>query len=93
MPVSKKLFPSRYIDGATGESVAYEDRGRAIFDRLAEDHLTPEQRLAEHKASKVPGPHGNTVRLRLRLIGDERPLVRSMYDRTSKPKRKKGGKS
>jgi hypothetical protein len=56
-----------------------------------DDGVSPEQRLAEHKASKASiGPDPNTVRLTYRgKLGDERPLVRAMYDIANKPKRRR----
>lgn len=62
------------------------------------DHLSPAERLAEHKASKAhtgPDP-GSTLRMieRGRRGGEkgaEAPLVRSLYDLANpKPKRRRG---
>lgn len=60
------------------------------------DHLTPAERLAEHKASKAhigPDPGGRVrVVMRNKLGGEkgaEAPLVRAMYDTTTKPKRRR----
>lgn len=91
MSVSRKLFPSllkvsrRGAKGEVREGFAYEPAKteRPVMDRYTEDHKAPEQRLAEHKESVAHrGPYANTVRLHLRLQGDERPLVRRMYDAT-----------
>lgn len=79
MPASKKLFPSRF-----------PEQRRHVMDRYTEDHLTPDERMAEHKASlAVPAVPGHTVRASLRRLGDERPIVRAMYDRTVKPRKRR----
>lgn len=56
----------------------------------------PAERLRLHKASvahRGPDP-GGTVRVTMRnKLGDEKPTVRKMYDKTAKPKRRKGKKS
>jgi len=67
-------------------------RGRFVMDKpVRDDHRTPAERLAEHQASMAHrGPDPHTTRLHIRAkVGDERPLVRGMYDRTTKRKGKK----
>lgn len=62
-----------------------------ILPEAREDHLTPAERLAEHRVSKAHlGPDaGGTVRLTTRgKLGDESQLVRGMYDIANKPKRR-----
>lgn len=61
-----------------------------ILPESKPDHLTPAERLAEHQASRAHrGPDGGTVRLTLRSEhGDERGIVRAMYDIANKPKRR-----
>lgn len=70
----------------------YEKR-RFVMGDSREDHLTPAERLAEHKASKAHiGPDGGTVRLTLRAkLDNEAPVVRAMYDiaNASKSKRRR----
>lgn len=61
-----------------------------------QDHVPPEQRLAEHKASKAhigPDP-GGTVRVTMRNQrggekGAEAPLVRGLYDIANQSKSKR----
>ena len=68
-----------------------------VLPEAREDHLTPAERLAEHKESKAAiGPRGdNSVRVAIRgkmggEKGAEAPLVRSMYDiANTKPKRRR----
>jgi hypothetical protein len=57
-----------------------------------EDGVSPEDRLAEHKASMAVPEAGFRVRMNTRWKqgGDERPLVRKMYDiANSTPKRRR----
>lgn len=75
-----------------GKVLSNNTNGRFVMDRpYRDDHLTPEQRLAEHKASKQhTGPDPHTTRLQLRAkMGNEAPLVRAMHDRTTKPRRRR----
>lgn len=80
-PVSRKLFPT-----------VQNDNRRFSMRETRDDHLTPAARMAEHKASmEHTGPDpGSTVRMTLReKLGDEKPTVRKMYDRATKPKRRR----
>jgi hypothetical protein len=79
---SKKIFPS-----------LFPPQSRPVMDRYHEDHKTPDERMAEHKASVAHmGADPHTTRLQIRAkLGDERALVRGMYDRTVKGKRGRRG--
>lgn len=75
-----------------GRTLSRLARGRLILDKIPDDHKSPEQRMAEHKASVAhTGPNpGGTVRVTMRTkLGDERPTVRKMYDRTTKQRRRR----
>jgi len=78
---SKKLFPSKFPPNS-----------RVVLDRYHEDHLRPEERMAEHQASvNHRGADPHTTRLQIRAkLGDERALVRAMYDRTTKKRSRRG---
>lgn len=92
--VTEPKFRVPRVNIRGGDPTSRGDRGRVDLGKARDNGIgTPEQRMAEHKASLALGPGGDTtVRLHLRdKLGDEKPLVRKMYDRTTKPK--KGGKS
>ena len=73
-----------------GRLLSKSTRGRLVIDKIRDDHLTPAERMAEHQASvRHRGPDPHTTRLHIRAkLGDERQLVRGMYDRTIKRRRR-----
>ena len=75
-----------------GKTLSRLTRGRLVLEPPKPDHLKPEERLAQHQASvhhRGPNP-GGTVRVTMRnRLGDEKPTVRKMYDRTVKPRRRR----
>lgn len=79
-----------------GDPTSRGNHGRLDLSKTKDNGLvSPEKRMAEHKASKAHrGPGGMTsVRVRMRLVfGDERPTVRKMYDRTTKPRKRRKAK-
>lgn len=78
----------------TAPSDAPENR-RFKMPEPKRDGLSPAERLAEHRASKARrGPDPGTLRLRIRAElggekGAEAPLVRKLYDKTTRTKQKR----
>jgi len=83
-----------------GKTLSKLTRPRLILDDKETREVSPAEaaeRLRKHQESKGHlGPDPHTTRLQIRAkVGQEREakLVRGMYDRTVKPKRKRRKKS
>jgi hypothetical protein len=79
-----------------GKLLSNNTRGRLILDDKETRAVTPAesaQRMAQHRASKAHlGPDPHTTRLQIRSkIGQEAEakLVRGMYDRAEKPRKRR----